>query len=247
MSYGLHILGSTVGNTLSSSFVPESPGPDTATIQRVQGVIMKLAALDPAFRALQVAVDTQINAFGVNGPATKKAVKRFNEVYGWPDDGEAITAGTLVALDRPDVKAGKMPDTEAVDAATDEIVKAQGAVVAAAEAKQTATTPAEQVAADDRAKAAKALADGAVKLAQQAGAPANVVDAAAKTVQAAFATEAAKTPEQAAAAKEQAAGATAGIAVSWYEKKWGPLPVYGWGIAGGALAAAWRIIRGKWL
>lgn len=237
MGHGLHILGFTVGSDSIS---------DKATVQRVQGVIMKLAALDPVFRALQETINSQTNAFGVYGPVTKKAVKRFNEIYGWPDDGEAITAGTLAALDRHDVKAGKLPDAEAIDAATSDVVAAQVAVLKAAEAKQAATTPAEQAAADAQAKAAKAQAEDANKKAQQAGAL-EVINAAVKTVQAAVAAEAAKTPEQAAAAKEQAAAATAAIAVSWYEKKWGPLPVYGWGIAGGALAAAWRIIRGKWL
>ncbi len=74
---------------------------DKATVRTVQQKLhaLSLATGNSAFDPYH----DKYRDDGVIGSKTKSAVAAFNRAYGWPDDGESITDGTLEALKRSDV------------------------------------------------------------------------------------------------------------------------------------------------
>ena len=91
----------------------DAPITDQKTVVDVQrklhslAIVQKDAALGP--------YKDKYRDDGVLGTRTKQAVAAFNARFGWPDDGENITAGTLEALKRSDIwRGGYGPSSEAV-------------------------------------------------------------------------------------------------------------------------------------
>ena len=225
---------------------------DKATVKSVQAQLKMLAvgagnpALDPG----------SVN--GVLDSRTKSAVASFNRTYGWPEDGAAITAGTMEALQRPDVvrmtqagAGGKVAtvtvtDDEAVSARKDVVKKVeetQVEVKAALDAKMSAKTPEEMQRAIAQAKAAEAKADAVASEAQKASPE---VRAAAEDVRAgAKLTSAATSPEQAklAVARVEAAGSRVSAITRdhWVRIAAAAVAILG---IGGTIALA---LKAKWL
>lgn len=152
---------------------------------------------------------------GVIGPDTRRAVTEFNKLYGWPDDGATITAGTLEALKRPDVVNAAAAKAEAAKAAAAAATTAAQVQIAATQTTAAAASAPPEVQAQAAAAQAKAA---------QAKTPAEVA--------------AAKVEVQAAAA-----AAASAAQPSFLTQKLGPLPVWGWGLGVGALTGGFFIIR----
>lgn len=224
---------------LGAEHVGANPGLiDKASVERFQGAIMALPPekMDPTFTALKFAINNQANAFGVMGPATRTALLRFNELYGWPADGNTLTAGTLASLDRADLKPGYAAKMAALDADTAKVADVAKAAIASG-----ALTPPPQV-----KEAAQTLTATATQAQAQAATPELKAEAAAVQAQAAQAqaqlTKAA-TPAETAAALVQVQAATAGVAAlvdkmkgggGWeiLTRKYAGVPVYGWSAIG---------------
>ena len=140
---------------------------DRATVERVQRAIVALPLSKqlPEFQPMIQALAVQKGGYGTFGPTTKKAVASFNRAYGWPDDGDKITAGTLEALGRADLKPGYADPKDVADkaaavaSANDAAAKAQAAADAAkALASQSPDAAAAATAASRAADATKAAA-----------------------------------------------------------------------------------------
>lgn len=197
---------------------------DKSTVERVQRFILALPKEKqlPEAQPLAKAVLTQANAFGVNGPTTKVAVKAFNIAYGFPDDGEIITAGTLEAMTRPDLKPGAG-------------VMAEASQAAANIAKAPLQTPAQVQ------EAKKATAAVVAKVAESA--PPEMQSSIAE-VQALV--EQATTPDEvrAAAKKAQGVAEQSGGVMSFLTQEYAHVPVWLWGVAGtGFLAMLWNYVK----
>lgn len=104
---------------------------------------------------------------GLLSAATANAIIAFNFVYGWADDGPNITAGTLEALKRPDVKDPAGYAKQAAEAAAQATTPAEVQAAAAQTAKVAAGAPPE----------VKQEAQAAQKEAMAAKTPAQVVKA----------------------------------------------------------------------
>lgn len=113
---------------------------DKATVKRVQEKLHALAAATKN-RAFDP-YEGKYRDDGVLGSRTKAAVVAFNAAYGWPTDGPNITAGTLTALERPDVK------NPSLYAAQQEVAQAETKVA-------TAMTPQAKADAQEELAAAK--------------------------------------------------------------------------------------------
>jgi len=107
---------------------------------------------------------------GVIGSHTRDAVAAFNKAYGWPDDGDKITSGTLKALTRPDVvsanrAAASHSEEDANTAARVKTEaaqsKAEAEVLKAKAAAQSASTPEEKKVAEARLEKAQDKLDAA--------------------------------------------------------------------------------------
>lgn len=199
-------------------------------VERVQRVLVTLAAKDPAFKALaEATAPPHTNAWGVLGPTTKKALAVFNKMYGW-DDGPILSAGTLAALDRPDVKdPNRAPDASAADQASAVATLSQTAAA-------TATTPAQVQAAAVQLTAAVKTAPPEVQAAVAAAQNAAAV---------------AVTPAQVETAKTQIAQAAERVRAAGEEKfnnplvrEYGGVPLYGWlGLGAGGVTLAALLVK----
>lgn len=185
---------------------------------------------EPEFVALAKAINTQNNAFGIYGPATKAAVKKYNKKYATEADGEKITAYTLTTINAHGFQVAEAALASAETAAKvgvelkkEEVKKAE-VEVKKAEAKVEKAIEAAKAAPSDLVKQAE------VKKAEVEVKKAEVVVEKAK--------------EQVVEAKnlvnevQETQTETVNAIGPWYDHKYGGLPVWAIALIGAGITTA---------